>query len=177
MTESQYEELDGLIDPGIPARRDEDEHAYYYDEMDEMDQVPKKAATIPAEKKFEEESMFNPGQGSNDSEQEELDADSDAAGGSEANASTYKLGHPDLYRQSNENIYNIRHASHGKHGPLGPAPLLRTYKAMAQQMTELRREQFKRVQKEQFSLPAELRVPHYLDKNGELKAYSQEEIE
>ena len=48
---------------------------------------------------------------------------------------------------------------------------------MAETMTKQRREEFLKVQSEQFNLPEDLRVPHYYDQFGKLKAYTQEEIE
>ena len=44
---------------------------------------------------------------------------------------------------------------------------------MADYLTKKRREEFVKVQSEQFNQPDELRVPHYYDKYGNLKAYSQ----
>lgn len=105
---------------------------------------PEEEASPEAEQDFEEESMFNPGQGSNDFQYEEVEGNTGEAGSStEANNAQYKLGDAHLYRQSNENIYNIKHATQKKYGPVPPTALLGVYTEMAKRMTEQRREHFK----------------------------------
>lgn len=91
--------------------------------------------------------MFNPGQGNDDFQYEEMEGNT---GESDSNigGAPYQLGDAELYKQSNENAYNIRHATQKKFGRLPPVPLLGVYKAMAERLTEQRREHFRQVQKE-----------------------------
>jgi hypothetical protein len=48
---------------------------------------------------------------------------------------------------------------------------------MCKQFTEYRRALFDKIKAEQNTLPADQRVPHYLDKNGMPVPYSAEKIE
>jgi hypothetical protein len=102
---------------------------------------------------MEEKSMFNP-----------VPEDEDIEGGS------YKHGSSLKYRDSNENVYNIKHAANRGILDLSHAEMHK-YKKMAEEMTKFRRAEFNRIKEAQ--LKADNRVPHYIDKDGLPKPYSQ----
>jgi hypothetical protein len=89
---------------------------------------------------------------------------------------TSKLGSIERYRSSNEALYNIKHT--GKMNLRDQsAPTLVRYQRYADAITRARREHFDRVKAVELSKPRELRMPHYFDDNGFIKAYTVEEIE
>jgi len=60
-----------------------------------------------------------------------------------------KLGNPELYRKSNEAIYNLEHADKAAGGKLADSTSsLRLYKTMATELTKARRTDFERVRKQ-----------------------------
>lgn len=128
--------------------RDDRQGAYRGKSGENAEEIaPELEADQAPEETFEEGSMFNPGQGNDDFQYEEMEGNTGESG-SNIGGVPDKLGDAELYKQSNENAYNIRHATQKKFGRLPPVPLLGVYKAMAERLTEQRREHFRQVQKE-----------------------------
>lgn len=78
-------------------------------------------------------------------------------------------------RQSNENLYNL--GPFEKAGLLDlDAPGLKAYKEAAEALTLERRRVFAETRAAQLVLPKADRIPHYIDKNGEIQKYTPEQL-
>jgi hypothetical protein len=87
-----------------------------------------------------------------------------------------KFGSKELYKRSNENLYNLQHVT--KKNRMDRLDVSqKRLRELATATTSFKRAVFDKVKSDQLALPADQRVPHYLDANGMPKPYALEDYE
>ena len=87
------------------------------------------------------------------------------------------MGSPSRFRRFNEGLYLVKHAEKIDLVDSLPPQMVKQYRKVAAQFTELRRDEFIRVRDAERAKPKHERTPHYIDPQGRLVPYSRADIE